>query len=260
MNNSTDNNTNLCAVFLCDKAYFHKFLYTCNLLLTNGNYKGSICLVIGDDLLGDDWLNHQLILQNNILIKHFPSLSFPPDFLQMQYTLVRTPHWVQKLFQYHKLYLFDVFFKQWDFIFYLDCGITIFSDITPILNARKSGVVLAHSDAYPIYEWKLHNQFDKNQVELFSKLDSKYNLNIDYCQTTIMLYDTSIIEETTFSDLYSLMLEWPISLTNDQGIIALYFTNIKPKFEQIQTRDSNGFFYDYLSRGAGNRYIMLKSA
>jgi hypothetical protein len=43
-----------CFVFVSNKAYFDKFLYTCNLLITNGNYKGDICLVIGDDLNSEE--------------------------------------------------------------------------------------------------------------------------------------------------------------------------------------------------------------
>ena len=42
--------TKTCVVFLCDNAYFYKFINTCYELLTVGNYKGEICLVIGDDL------------------------------------------------------------------------------------------------------------------------------------------------------------------------------------------------------------------
>jgi hypothetical protein len=57
--------------------------------------------------------------------------------------------------------LFNTFFKQWKYIFYLDCGITIFRDISPILNEITENTLLAHSDAYPNYEWKLHCQFDK---------------------------------------------------------------------------------------------------
>ena len=163
------------------------------------------------------------------------------------------------MFQYHKLHLFNVFFKNWDYIFYLDCGITIFSDISPILNEITENTLLAHSDAYPTYEWKLHNQFDKNNTDYFTKLNNSFNLNIDYFQTTIMLYDTSIIENTTYTNLLNLLFEYPISITNDQGIIALYFTNIKPLFKQIKTHNENTHFYDYLSRAYNNKYIMLKS-
>jgi len=117
---------------------------------------------------------------------------------------------------------------------------------------------LAHSDAYPSYEWKLHNQFCKKNTEYFTKLSNTYNLHIDYCQTTIMLYDTKIIANDTYQNLYNLTIEYPISITNDQGIIALYFTNLKPVFEQIKTHDENTHFYDYLSRNYSNKYIMLK--
>ena len=248
----------LCVVFLCDKAYFEKFLYTCSQIVTNGKYNGQIVLVVGDDLNNDQILQDPLILQHKIMIKYFPNLQYSDQFLYTQQHIDRAPHWYRKIFQYHKLHLFNTFFKQWNYIFYLDCGLTILDDINPIINTKQQNKLLAHSDAFPTYEWKLHNQFDKNNVFLTS-LSEKYNLNIDYFQTTIMLYDTSIIEEDTFNDLYNLMNEYPISITNDQGIIALYFTNIKPYFEQIQINNDDTYFYDYHRRKSGTKYIMLKS-
>ena len=61
----------VCVVFLCNKAYFEKFLYTCSLLLQYGQYRGDICLVIGDDLYNSDLLQHPLIVQNKIIVKYF---------------------------------------------------------------------------------------------------------------------------------------------------------------------------------------------
>jgi len=249
----------LCAVFLCDSAYFNKFLYTYNQLINKGNYKGDICLIIGDDLINNELLKCDIIEKNNVIIKHFPNIIFSPVFLDIQAQLNRPQHWFKKLFQYHKLHLFNTFFKNWDYIFYLDCGITIFSDISPILNEITENTLLAHSDAYPTYEWKLHNQFCKTNTTYFNNLNKKYNLYVDYFQTTIMLYDTNIIEDDTYNNLLNLLLEYPISITNDQGIIALYFTNIKPIWKQIKSRNENMFFYDYLSRKPEFKYIMLKS-
>jgi hypothetical protein len=60
--------------------------------------------------------------------------------------------------------------------------------------------LLAHSDVYPEYKLKLHNQFDMTNTKYFTKLNNKYNLNIDYFQTTIMLYDTAIIKNNTYSN------------------------------------------------------------
>jgi hypothetical protein len=135
---------------------------------------------------------------------------------------------------------------------------TIFSDISPIINEATENTLLAHSDAYPTYEWKLHSQFDKNNTNLFTKLNNIYNLNIDYLQTTIMLYDTKIIQDDTYDNLLKLSIEYPISRTNEQGIIALYFTNVQPLFKQIKTHNEHIYFYDYLSRNKDNKYIMLK--
>ena len=66
-------------------------------------------------------------------------------------------------------------------------------------------------------------------------------MNNDYFQTTIMLYDTKIIENDTYDNL---LIEYPISITNDQGIIALYLTNIQPLFKQIKTHNECIYFYD----------------
>jgi hypothetical protein len=178
----------------------------------------------------------------------------------------RASHWPQKLFQYHKFNLFDWYFKRYDYIFYLDCGITIYSDVTPILNERKPNTLLAHSDAYPSYENKLDFQFEKNNV-FWDDLSTKYNLNIDYFQTTMMLYDTQLIEsewvksnvQNTSEILYQLLEKYPISITNDQGIIALYFTTIKPAFEQLRIHNDTHYFYDYISRKREHKYILLKS-
>ena len=54
------------------------------------------------------------------------------------------------------------------------------------------------------------------------------------------------------------MHEYPISRTNEQSIMSLYFTNIKPLFKQIKIYNEQTHFYDYLSRNPRFRYIMLK--
>ena len=146
----------ICAVFVCNQAYFNKFIYTVTQLIINGKFKGDICLVIGDDLYNNKVLECDTIINNNIIINYFPNINFSEDFLHIQRHMNREPHWFPKIFQFHKIHLFDVFFKKWDYIFYLDCGITVFSDVSPILNEVKEYTLLAHSDAYPIYEWKLN--------------------------------------------------------------------------------------------------------
>ena len=78
-----------------------------------------------------------MIKTNNIIVKYFPDISFPENFYKIN-NLVRTDGRNQtKKFQWHKLHLFNIYFKQWNYIFYIDCGMTIFSDIQSILNTKK---------------------------------------------------------------------------------------------------------------------------
>lgn len=248
-----------CVVFTCDAKYFDKFIKTCSELVEKGKYQGDVCLVIGNDLLESDLLDHPVIRDNNVIVRHFPNISFSDDFLAIQRILPRPAHWNQKMFQYHKFYLFDTYFKQWDRILYLDCGITIFSDVLPILNEYQENMLLAHSDAYPTYVWKLHTQFIQDNLGFFDELVRKYDLSIDYFQTTMILFDTKIIDDDTVSNLIKLAEQHPVGITNDQAYISLYFTNVKPRWSQIRTCDESTFFYDYLSRESSNKYIMLKA-
>jgi len=249
---------NTCVVFVCNDAYFNKFLYTLNQLVTNGKYSGDICLVIGDDLVDSHLLNYNIIKNNNVIIKHFPNIKFSKEFIEINNKINTDGRNITKKFQWHKLHLFNTFFKKWNYIFYIDCGMTIFSDITPMLNEVSENTLLAHSDAYPTYKWRLYDQFCNNN-EHYTKLTNTYNnLNIDYFQTTIMMYDTKIINENTYDELLKLSYEYPISKTNEQGVMALYFTNIRPLFKQIKIHNENTHFYDFISRNKENKYIMTK--
>lgn len=246
-----------CVVFICDIHYFDKFKNTYTQLVTVGQWKGDVCLIVCDELHQSPQLA-DFTLQNNVIVKYYNPITFPPEFVQSQTSLDRMDHWNKKMFQFNKLCIFDVFFKQWNYVFYLDCGIHIFSDITPIIQCAEPGKVLAHSDAYPKYHNVLKCQFDSS-TSLFPQLETQYNLNIDYPQTTILLYDTNIIEPETVSEIRDLCIQYPVSITNDQGILALYFTCVRPLWKQIPTENEKVCFYDYLARVRKNKpYIMLK--
>jgi len=146
--------------------------------------------------------------------------------------------------------------------------------VEPIFYQKKNNKLLAHSDAFPTYKRKLKMQFKYEEEppitinqdpvqklkidEIYNKLYNKYDLEVDFFQTTIMLYDTNIIKEDTFDNLHKLMLEYPISQTNDQGIIALYFTNIDRRYDQIQTASDYTYYYDFCARFQDKPYIMRK--
>ena len=251
----------ICVVFVCNKRYFKKFINTCKQLITNGKYNGNICLIIGNDLNNDKLLKCDFIKDNNILVKYFPNIQFSEDFYKINKKINSTldNRHITKKFQWHKMHLFNTFFKQWDFIFYIDCGMHIFRDISPIIDQVSKNTLLAHSDAYPNYEWKLHIQFDKTNIEYFTKLNNKYDMNTDYFQTGIMLYDTNIIEENTYDNLIELSHTFPISQTNEQGIMNLYFNCTKKIWKQLPLKNNETNFYDYWCRDKKNtNYIIVK--
>lgn len=259
----------LCVVFVCNRAYLSKFINTLNSLRTIGDYKGEVCLIIGDDLKP---LTSEIIRDHKVTIKYFPNLPIltNKEFLNKQKQLRRPNHWFNKRFQYHKFYLFDIYFKQWDYVLYLDCGINIYDKIKPILDFSKPDKLIGNRDGVdnesptwcvpisPGNGLKLGDQFVKDDL-LYEKLKNSYDISKSYFQTTIMLYDTNIIKDDTFTNIYNLLLEYPISITNDQGIIALYFTQLYPCWEQIMRKVNNTLYtYDYV-RCVNENYIMVKN-
>ena len=58
--------------------------------------------------------------------------------------------------------------------------------------------------------------------------------------------------------LYTLLQKYLISITNDQGIIALYFTQIKPCWKQLKRKCNELYYYDYV-RCVNSKYIMVKN-
>lgn len=250
---------NICCVFVSNKRYFNQFKSTCLQLINNGKYKGPICLVIGNDLKYDELLDDVIIQDNNIIIKYFPDIVFPEEFFETNNTIKSDGRNKTKKFQWHKLHLFNEYFKKWDYIFYIDCGMFIFDDISPMLHTIKKNTLLAHSDSFPTYTRLLKGQFDNTCSKHFTKLSEKYNLNIDYFQSTIMLYSTEIIEKETYNDLLKLSIEYPISNTNEQGIMSLYFICIKNIWNQIQLKNEHTNFYDFWCRNKNDtKYIMVK--
>jgi hypothetical protein len=133
----------------------------------------------------------------------------------------------------------------------------IHNSIDKILNTRKEGCFIAQSDNYPNNGWDLAIQFDKTDP-LFDILNKKYSLNIDYPQTGIMLFDTSIISETLIKDLINLTCDFPITRTNEQGIIALYFTNIDKRWVRIAEGDEEIYYYSSFRIHNDKKYIISR--
>jgi hypothetical protein len=247
-----------CVAFVCNFRYLPKFVETCGSLIDVGEYTGPIILVVGDDINLSGLRTHPFIKSHSdqIIIHYCPDIVFSAETnAKMNIVNTKAGKFGYKLFQYHKYHLFTPFFKQWHYVFYIDCGAKIFAPIAPILERAKPGFLLAHSDAYPAYQWKLSGQF-RNLVP--DEMAKRWDLNVDYFQSTIMLFDTTIIEDDTFISLCDLTEAYPVSGTNDQGILNLYFICVKNKWEQIPLGNADTYFYDFNIRNTDKPYIMTK--
>jgi len=252
--------TTTCVVFVCNLPYISKFIDSCRQLVTVGKYSGPICLVISDDLLGNSMLNHPVIVENRVIIKHFPNIRFPDWFMDFIEKIDRPrPFFEKAMIVLHKYHIFNIFFKQWDYILYVDTGAGFFNPIQPLLDTKRQGTLLAHSNAFPSYQIGLEEEFACISPYI-DNMKAKYDLNVDYPQSTLMLYDTSIITDTTFDELYNLTLEFPISYQSEQGIMALYFVHVRKIWKQIPLGNATNFYYDWAPRWGhpNSDYIVIK--
>lgn len=249
-----------CIVTYTNQDFIEKVRGTIFELRTIGNYDGDIVVIVGDDLK-----DNPPYLHDGVTVKYFPEIEREEYFQKLRekpITVGLDNPETNKPFLWHKLYTFHQYFKQWDKCLCLDGGMRIFKPIDKILNLDCKGKFLAHSDAYPTYEWRLYDQFDQVQFpEIYEDLQNEFDLNIDYFQTTMYMFNTNIIEDNTFDTLVELSKKYFTSKTSDQGLVNLYFNNKKYYniWEQIKIKDDQTYYYDYFERPGRyyQDYIML---
>ena len=215
----------LCVILVFNEAFLDKARETVQQIRTAGLYSGDIVCVVGDDLK-----NHAGSM-GDMVVKYFPDVGRTKEKNDL--------YGVNKPFQFHKFYCFHKWFrKNYRKCFYIDVGTQIIKPIDRMINLDCSGGILAHSDAYPTYKWKLSFQFDgKKFPKQYRKLSETYDLDRDYFQSTIMLYDTKIISDDTFDRLVEMSNAYHCNKTNTQGFMNLYFNCMRNVWEQIKIKD-----------------------
>lgn len=212
-----------CVVLISDKKYFPKLTKTLRQLRGRGRYRGMIFVIAGNDLKE----------KRDEIEERFPNTSVL-DFDEVDTSQI-TRHLAgaeglggtefTKTFQYNQFQVFRTFFKKFDKILYLDAGMRIFGPIKPIFSIDCSEKLIAHSErnAFPEYAYTLEGQFNfVDFPELLGKISNLVSLDSDYFQSTMMLFDSSIISENSFDDLVGMAEQFPNSKTNSQGILNLW--------------------------------------
>tara|TARA_B100000965_G_C19558990_1_gene743587 strand:- start:964 stop:1725 length:762 start_codon:yes stop_codon:yes gene_type:complete len=232
---------NIGIVLLANKQYIKYFDQIYHDLRLVGKFDGDIIF------LTDTKTNCKKIEKiddKNLIIKRFEKIKFP-RITNQQLNKIQDGRNKKKSFQWHKFYLFDEYFKNWDYIFYLDINMKIKNNINPLLETGSKNTLFAPFDGYPDLDWKLRSQFDEKNTYI-KKLENYYNLeNPKYFQTGILFFDTNIIKNDTFNNLLKITNKFPISKNNEQGIMNLYFLYDIPVFKRLPQSIGNSLTYSY---------------
>jgi len=257
--NQSNNKMDNCVVIVSNKNYFEKAINTIKNIRTIGAYHDDLVFIYGKDI---DKSDLERLQDFYVIPKYFPDL----DLSNVIHKLKNKPYKglerkLYKMFCFHKFHLFNTYFKRWKTIFYIDCGMRIFKPIKPFFELDCRNKILANSDAQPKYRWKLGIQFNNDSYsDVYKQLSNEFNLNIDYFQSTILIYDTSIIKSDTFDILRELLYKYPIGKTNDQAIMNLHFNCQLNIWKQVPLKHNKQLMYDYKTRRGCRHtdYIMLK--
>ncbi len=237
-------------VLVVDRKYVDKCLITMREIRTAGNYKGDAVVIAHQELEAYEPFT-SLCVELNIMPLYWPFINI--------YSIIPKLMSTQKIFQYQKLHIFNVFFKQWKKVLYLDAGTRIFHDFNFYFDMSLPNVIHAHTYSYPEYRSTLGNSFSKTfNPPMFEDIAKNYNVNCAGYLSSMFLFETEgIIKENTVEDLRQLALRYPISHQNDEGIFNLYFKDI---FAQMPIWRDGLFVYDYLERYGNtyDKYVMLK--
>ena len=225
------------------KKYYKSFYKN---IREKGNYKGEIVLITS--LFCPTFLFRNIKFENKVVVLRFKKIHFS-TLTKSRLSAIkienRPNRFNTKKFQWHKLYLFHPKLKEWDYVFYLDINMSIHYDINPILQFKPINKIYARSDGYPDFKNTLRSQFDASMIEFYG-LDKKFNLDTtSYFQTGILFYDTKLIDLKFIDNCLALTDKYPITITNEQGILNLHVIENKILFEELPIKFDNFISYFY---------------
>lgn len=225
------------------RKYFNNFI---SQIRVNGKYSGEVLIITS--YFTPTFLISKIRKDVNVKIVRFKNVNFSTktiNNLKNLNTGLEPNRYKTKKFQWNKIHLFDTFLKKWDFVFYLDLNMQIHHDINNILDLKPKNVLFARSDSYPENKRTLSSQFDKEH-KIYEKLSKEFNLSTTkYFQTGILYFDTKIVNPKTKKEILALADKYPLSITNEQGIMNLYFKFQLGIYEELPLKIENKTTYFY---------------
>lgn len=234
-------------VTLCDRSYHAKALRTLEELRTNGKWTGDTVL------LAVDFLPEPIPGVRIVQVQHLSTDNLLAQWKTNPIRPMEDNRHLGKLYQWDKLQVFTLYFRQWERVVFLDAGIRIFDTVQPLLDLDWRGKLLAPDDSDPYdngVRFRVQLDLDANprvkdtllSVYPESILDEHYFLNC------IFVFDTALINQVSLTDLESAMNAYPICMCNEMGIMNLLFTFKLRVWHPLPQRTSDKYLFGWSER------------
>lgn len=166
-------------VSVANSEYISFFLPLVQSAKAEGKWEGDFCLIVNEKINKD--IEDQLRF-NNIYIFRAKLLPQNP-----------TIHW-------YKMYLFDEYFKKWDWILYCDLDVLFLNRIELKLDTKDKNILYTKTDDLSFIQ-----HFTEREDKKVDKILEKYG-NGDAMQTCFLLYHNNLINLGYFQKLYDAFL------------------------------------------------------
>ena len=254
-------------VTLCDRAYFPKALRTIEDLRTNGQWQGDLLLVAVDFEPSVETLTPFRVLVKRV--EHLKTDDLVRALKETPIKAMADGRHFGKLTQWDKLQVFHPFFKAWKRICFLDAGLRVFHAVAPLLELPFENAILAPDDSDPYDNGnRLGCQLDltANPPVAHALLTAFGNdlASERYFLNCIFVFDTALIDVCSQDDLVAAMNTYPISLTNEMGIMNLLFTIKHKVWKPFPQRTASGKYLfgwcelNYRERPPATEFHFLK--
>lgn len=245
------------ATYTCQK-YLPRALKTIEDIRTSGCYYGDI-VVMTDETFD---IPPEIIHRFNLKVKKFPDIDVSELIKKIQaHPFVNSDkREYEKTKQWNKMYSFHPYFKQWDYVMFVDAGLRVFGKIENFYSQFTPNKIVALDDGHPEFEKKFKCQLELTNVEVVNKLAQHFDLESSYFLNCLYLYDTALIQDDTLDSMISIMNEYPIFRCNEMTLMGYYFVS-RDEWKPLDIYLPNGsILFDWSERGGRqwSSYVSLK--
>ena len=248
-------------VSLCDLNYYHRAKRTIQDLRTVGNWQGDLVLITIDFSL-DEFAQEYRITEKSF--PHVPIDELKEIWKTFPIRPMADDRHVTKLCQFNKLHVFDLYFKQWKRVVFLDAGMRVLDNVNHLLEIDCSGKIVAPDDSTP------YDNGNRFETQIDFEANPGINLNefgdikkSNYFMNCIWMYDTSILDICNSAELIAGITKYPICLTNEMALMNLYLHFKYNLWQEMPERINDKYLYgwcelNYRERPDYHQFYFLK--